>query len=285
MIFVSLGTQDRSFKRLLDAVEKQIELGNIRERVVVQAGHTKYVSNRMEIFDFLSSSDFSELLQECRVLITHGGVGTIIEGLKYHKKMIAAARLSEYGEHQNNHQQQIISEFVKKHYLLELDDFNLLHEKLIQIQNFEPMDYKSNTENFISLLEDYIASSLKHGKGNWYRKFMQYAFYGCVAILFECFLLSLFRFFHLSLFFSICLFQVFLLGYRAVIHSLFFSQIRYDIRRECIFFFSLFFPILLELLVPSFFSSSFLFKMCSISFGNLLLQYGIALFLHIRDVE
>ena len=42
MIFVSLGTQDKSFKRLLDAIEKQIDKGNIKEEVIVQAGYTKY---------------------------------------------------------------------------------------------------------------------------------------------------------------------------------------------------------------------------------------------------
>ena len=30
MIFVTLGTQDKSFSRLLDAIEKQIENGNIK---------------------------------------------------------------------------------------------------------------------------------------------------------------------------------------------------------------------------------------------------------------
>ncbi len=49
MILVSLGTQDRSFVRLLKAVEKQIRLGNIKEKVVVQAGETHYESDCMEI--------------------------------------------------------------------------------------------------------------------------------------------------------------------------------------------------------------------------------------------
>ena len=42
MIFVTLGTQDKSFKRLLKAVEREILNGNIKEKVVVQAGYTKY---------------------------------------------------------------------------------------------------------------------------------------------------------------------------------------------------------------------------------------------------
>ena len=98
MILVSLGTQDRQFTRLLEAVEKQIQLGNIKEKVIVQAGETKYESDCMEIFDLIPSKEFLKLLEECSLLITHGGVGTIIDGLHHHKKIIAAARLCEFGE-------------------------------------------------------------------------------------------------------------------------------------------------------------------------------------------
>ena len=44
MIFVTLGTQDKSFNRLLEKVDRQIDLGNIKEKVIVQAGFTKYNS-------------------------------------------------------------------------------------------------------------------------------------------------------------------------------------------------------------------------------------------------
>ena len=42
MIFVTLGTQDKSFERLLKAIDKEIEKGTIKDKVVVQAGYTKY---------------------------------------------------------------------------------------------------------------------------------------------------------------------------------------------------------------------------------------------------
>ena len=64
MIFVTLGTQDKSFKRLLKAVEKEKINGNIKEKVVVQAGYTKYKSDVMEIFDTIPKDEFEEY---CRV--------------------------------------------------------------------------------------------------------------------------------------------------------------------------------------------------------------------------
>ena len=45
MIFVTLGTQDKSFKRLLDSIQSEINKGNIKEKVVVQSGYTKYKSD------------------------------------------------------------------------------------------------------------------------------------------------------------------------------------------------------------------------------------------------
>ena len=51
MIFVILGTQDKKFPRLLDALQKKIDEGKIskKEEIIVQAGNTPYTSNKMKI--------------------------------------------------------------------------------------------------------------------------------------------------------------------------------------------------------------------------------------------
>ena len=61
MILVTLGTQDKSFSRLLSAIQKQIDLGIIKDKVVVQAGCTKFESKDMEIFDLIPMDDFDKL--------------------------------------------------------------------------------------------------------------------------------------------------------------------------------------------------------------------------------
>ena len=104
MILVLLGTQNNSFHRLLEQIEKNIENGNITEEVVVQAGFTKYESKNMKIFDLIPSDQFDELINKCDLLITHGGVGSILAGVTRNKKVIAAPRLAKYNEHVNDHQ-------------------------------------------------------------------------------------------------------------------------------------------------------------------------------------
>lgn len=156
MILVTLGTQDKPFNRLLEKIEEQIEAGNIKEEVVVQAGYTKYESNNMKIFDLVDREEFQNLITKCDLLITHGGVGSILTGLKNNKKVIVCPRLSKYGEHMNDHQIQIVANFAKEGYILEYQDGADLGELLKKAKKFKAKKFKSNTSNFVSIIEEFI---------------------------------------------------------------------------------------------------------------------------------
>ena len=156
MIFVTLGTQDKSFKRLLKAVDKAIEEKYIKDKVIVQAGYTKYESDRMEIFDLCGPRKFNQYMKDADIVITHGGVGSILSALKQDKKVIAMARLARYKEHTNDHQKEIVREFSKEGYILELKDSSELREVLKEIKTFEPKKYVSNNKKLISRIESYI---------------------------------------------------------------------------------------------------------------------------------
>ena len=71
---------------------------------------------------------------------------------------IAAARLSEYKEHINDHQIQIVEKFDRLGYILPLKDFDKLGELIKEAKKFKPKKYVSNTENIIKHLEEYIDS-------------------------------------------------------------------------------------------------------------------------------
>ena len=156
MIFVTLGTQDKEFKRLLEALDKEIEKNNITDKVIVQKGYTKYKSNNMEMFDFLSTPDFEKYIEEADLVITHGGVGSILNAIKKGKKVIATPRLKEFNEHENDHQKQIIEEFSKEGYILELNDLKKITEVIEKSTKFKPKKFESNTDNMIKLIEEYI---------------------------------------------------------------------------------------------------------------------------------
>ena len=156
MILVTLGTQDKSFTRLLDSIQEQINNGKIKDKVIVQAGFTKYDSKDMEIFDLIDRDKFSDLIKKCDLLITHGGVGSILTGLKNNKKVIVCPRLSKYKEHMNDHQVQIVDRFYEAGYILRYNDGDNLGDILKKVDKFKPNKYKSNTSNFIKIIEDFI---------------------------------------------------------------------------------------------------------------------------------
>ena len=114
MILVLLGTQNNSFIRLLKAIQKNIDNKVIKDNVVVQAGFTKFESKDMKIFKMIDKNKFSKLQDEADLIITHGGVGSIISSLEKGKKVIVAPRLKKYNEHVNNHQIQIARKFEQQ---------------------------------------------------------------------------------------------------------------------------------------------------------------------------
>lgn len=184
MILVVLGTQDKEFRRLLEAVDKEIEKGNIKDKVIVQAGQTKYESKNMEIFDLIPAPEFDKLLDKADIVITHGGAGSILSAIKKGKKIIAAARLSKYKEHHNDHQRQIIKEFADQGYILELKDFNKLGKMLEKVKSFKPKKFVSNTNNMVKLLEDYIEDTNHKSWFNKYYEVLSYLFFGgCTTLV------------------------------------------------------------------------------------------------------
>lgn len=86
MILVTLGTQNNSFHRLLEEVQKNIDNGNIKEEVIVQNGYTKFDSKQMKLIKEIPQDEFNKLIDQANLVITHGGVGSIITAITKGKK-------------------------------------------------------------------------------------------------------------------------------------------------------------------------------------------------------
>lgn len=198
MILVTLGTQDKEFTRLLEAIDREIKNGVITDKVVVQAGCTKFKSDNMEIFDLIPANEFDEYIKKADLIITHGGAGSILTGVKHNKKIIAAARLAKYKEHTNDHQRQIIREFSDQGYIMELKDFNKLGKLIQKSKTFKPKKFISNTENMINLISDYIEEVDNVSWYNKYKEGLLYLFFGGCTTLINIISFIIFRQFKLS---------------------------------------------------------------------------------------
>ena len=159
MILVMLGTQNNSFHRLLEEIDKLIKEKKITEEVIVQSGYTKYKSENMKIIDFVSSEELKKLEIRTDLIITHGGVGSIINSIELGKKVIAVPRLKKYGEHVNDHQLDIVESFNELGYIIGIKDVGELEIALEKVKKFEPRKYIQNTGNIIKIVENFIENN------------------------------------------------------------------------------------------------------------------------------
>lgn len=151
-----LGTQNNSFHRLLEKIEELIKNGVIKDNVIVQAGYTKFKSDDMQIFDLIPREKLEKYQNQADLIITHGGVGSIITSLKLGKKVIAIPRLHEYGEHVNNHQIEIVELFDNKGYIIGCMDLEKLEEALKKVKEFEPKKYELDNHKMLNIIDEFI---------------------------------------------------------------------------------------------------------------------------------
>ena len=159
MILVLLGTQNNSFHRLLEKIDELIEKNVIDEKVIVQSGYTKYDSKNMRLFDLIPQEELERYQEQADLIITHGGVGSIISSIKKDKKVIAVPRLQKYQEHVNDHQKQIVELFNKKGYIIGINEVEELEDAIIKMQDFVPVKYKETEygdKKILKIIKDFI---------------------------------------------------------------------------------------------------------------------------------
>ena len=177
MIFVSLGTQDKPFNRIIDYVISLKEnLKEIKsEKIIIQLGQTKLLKSENEriekleniiIYDMLKPEKMKDIIKDSDIIITHAGVGTIMECLEMGKEIIVIPRKAENLEHVNNHQEEIAFEMEKKGFLTKVDTYEELENKIIMLlkdkytneDNKNKKKYISNNEKFNDNLIKYLES-------------------------------------------------------------------------------------------------------------------------------
>lgn len=104
MIFVTVGTHEQPFNRLIKKVDELVASGDIKEKVVVQTGFSTYKPKHCEAHKMMSFDEMQQALKDARIVITHGGPSSFIEALQFGKVPIVVPRQEKYHEHVNDHQ-------------------------------------------------------------------------------------------------------------------------------------------------------------------------------------
>jgi UDP-N-acetylglucosamine transferase subunit ALG13 len=103
MIFVTVGTNEAPFDRLLQGVSAL----TTTEEIVVQYGASDIRPKRAQLVDFLAFDEVVQNILQARVVITHAGVGSIMVSLANGKRPIVVPRRKRYAEAVDDHQLQL----------------------------------------------------------------------------------------------------------------------------------------------------------------------------------
>lgn len=155
MIFVTIGNPHQGFERLIKKMDEIAE--SINEKVIIQIGHTKYNPRNAEYFDFKTYPEIQELNQKARVVVCHGGVGSIITALEQGTPVISVPRLKKYGEHSNDHQLDIVNAMAEEGKIIAVYDVDELEDALHTISiNANPVHIGSERMRLVNALKKYL---------------------------------------------------------------------------------------------------------------------------------
>lgn len=154
MIFVSVGMHIQGFDRLIQKMDEIA--GEIDEEVIMQIGFTQYQPKNAKYFNSINElQKIQELNRKARIVVCHGGAGTIITALAEGTPVIAIPRLKKYNEHLNDHQLELVNELAKNGIITKVQDINEL-EHLIKIHDGKKVEIKKERELLIKTLREYI---------------------------------------------------------------------------------------------------------------------------------
>jgi len=158
MIFVTLGSQKFQFNRLLIWLDELMGKGLITEEIFAQIGYSDYVPKNFAYKNFLDRDEFTDKMKKCSIVITHGGTGAIITALKNEKRVIAIARRAEFGEHVDDHQEQIVEMFSEMGYIYNATSSDDIFNGLNRSEQSATKKYISNTISILESIDTFISS-------------------------------------------------------------------------------------------------------------------------------
>lgn len=149
MIFVTVGTHEQSFNRLIKYIDILRKNEIIQEEVFIQTGYSSYEPNHCIWKKMLPYDEMQEKIQNARIVITHGGPASFIMPIRYGKIPIVVPRQKKYDEHVNDHQVDFVSKVYNEFKnIIIIKDINDLDEILIEYDNIvKSISHKMQSNN------------------------------------------------------------------------------------------------------------------------------------------
>lgn len=165
MIFVTVGTHEQPFNRLIEKVDDLVNDGTIKEKVVVQTGFSTYKPQYCEAHKMMSFDEMQQALRDARLVITHGGPSSFIEALQFGKVPIVVPRMEKYHEHVNNHQVEFVKLIAERmNNIIPVYDIDDLKETILDYNDIvkdKNAGESSNNKQFNKKLEKIVDKLMK----------------------------------------------------------------------------------------------------------------------------
>jgi len=146
LIFVTVGTHTEGFNRLLKEVDNLVGTEKIKEKVVMQIGNSTYKPRNAVWFRFVDLEKLSVLYKKSRIVITHGGAGSILNGLSNNKTVIVVPRLKKYNEVTNDHQLDLVKKLEMENKIIAVYSVKDLRDAIKKTWKIKKLN---NTKNEI----------------------------------------------------------------------------------------------------------------------------------------
>ena len=157
MIFVTVGTHEQPFNRLIQKVDELKRDGIIREEVVMQTGFSTYEPQYCQWSKLIPYQQMVQNVADARIVITHGGPASFIMPLQVGKIPIVVPRQHQYDEHVNDHQVEFARNVAERMgNILVVEDIEKLEQMITdydEIVNTMKNEIISNNTKFNSNLE------------------------------------------------------------------------------------------------------------------------------------
>lgn len=115
MIFVTVGTHEQPFNRLVEYIDDLVKNKIINDNIFIQTGYSTYEPKFCNWSQFLPYSEMNEKIKEADIVITHGGPSSFIMPLQVGKVPIVVPRQKQFDEHVNDHQLEFANAVAKRY--------------------------------------------------------------------------------------------------------------------------------------------------------------------------
>ncbi len=153
MILVAVGASQFPFDRLLCTVDAL----DGEEEVVVQHGASEVRPTGARCVSFLPFAELKELVCEARVVVTHGGVGSILLALANGKRPYVVPRRRAFGETVDDHQLESSRRFAEAGLVTLVEDPESLAETIAHTNDHGAVRAHEGTSALATALRAEIA--------------------------------------------------------------------------------------------------------------------------------